>query len=75
MAVVLVFEEDVLRPICGHAPLSGGLEGMQSFYDELKGEWDTYSVDLWFSALFGPCTPFAICQNVVPPPIQGCLNV
>ena len=38
MAVVLVFEKDVLRLICGYAPQSGGsLEAKQSFYDELKG--------------------------------------
>ena len=36
--VVLVFDEDVLRLICGYAQQSGSLEGMQSFYDELKCE-------------------------------------
>ena len=34
MAVVLVFEVDVLRLICGYAPQSGrSLEEKQSFYD------------------------------------------
>ena len=42
----LVFEEDVLRLICGYAPQSGKrLEGKQSFYDELKCEWDMHSAD------------------------------
>ena len=34
MTVVLVFEWDVLRLICGHAPHSGrSLKEKQSFYD------------------------------------------
>ena len=38
MAVVLIFEEDVLRLICGYAPQNGRrLDKKQSFYDELKG--------------------------------------
>ena len=37
MAVVLVFEEDVMRLICGYAPQSGGsLAEKQSVCDELK---------------------------------------
>ena len=40
---VVVFEEKVLRLICGYALQSGGcLEEKQSFYDELKCEWDMY---------------------------------
>ena len=39
MSVFVVFEEDVLRLICGYAPQSGsGFEENHSFYDELKGE-------------------------------------
>ena len=43
---LVVLEEDVLRLICGHAPQSGrSLEDKQSFYDELKCEWDMHSTD------------------------------
>ena len=36
---VVVFEEDVLRWVCGYAPQSGSsLEEKQSFCDELKCE-------------------------------------
>ena len=43
MAVV-VFEEDVLRFICGYAPQSGkSLDEKWSFYDELKCEWYVHS--------------------------------
>ena len=43
---VVVFEEDVLRLICGYAPQSGrSLEEKQSFYDGLKCEWDMHSAD------------------------------
>ena len=43
---VVVFEEDVLRLICGYAPQSGrSLEEKQSFYDKLKGERDMHSAD------------------------------
>ena len=46
MTVVVVFKEDVLRLICGHAPQSGrSLEEKQSFYDELKCKWDMYFAD------------------------------
>ena len=39
MTTVVVFDEDVLRLICGYAPQSGkSLEGKESFYDELRGE-------------------------------------
>ena len=42
--IIVVLEEDVLRLICGYAPQSGrSLEGRQSFYDELKCEWDIHS--------------------------------
>ena len=46
MIVVLVFEEDVLRWICGYA-LQGGrsFEERQFSYDVLKGEWNMRSVD------------------------------
>ena len=45
MIVVFVFEEDVLRLVCGYAPQSGrSLEEKQSFYDELKCEWYLHSV-------------------------------
>ena len=43
---LVVFEEEVLRLICGYAPQSGRrFEEKQSFYDELKCEWDMYSTD------------------------------
>ena len=46
MMTVVVFEEDVLRLICGYIPQSGrSLEEKQSFYDELKCEWDMHSAD------------------------------
>ena len=46
MIHVIVFEEDMLRLICGYAPQSGrSLEEKQSFYDELKCEWDMHSTD------------------------------
>ena len=36
----------MLRLICGYAPQSGrSLEDKQSFYDELKCEWDMHSAD------------------------------
>ena len=42
----VVFEEDVLRLICEYAPQSGKrLDEKQSFYDELKCEWDMHSAD------------------------------
>ena len=43
MAVVLFFEEHVLRLICLFAYQDGSFEEEQSFYDELKGEWDMHS--------------------------------
>ena len=48
MAVVLDFEEDVLKLICGYAMhIRGRLEEKQSFFDVLKGELDMRSaVDL-----------------------------
>ena len=40
---VVVFEEDVLRFICGHAPRCGrSQEEKQFFHDELKREWDMH---------------------------------
>ena len=46
MAVVLVFEEDVLWLICGHVQQSGrSFEEKQSFYDKLKGGWGMHSAD------------------------------
>ena len=45
MAVVLIFGEGVLWFICVYAPQNGGsLDEKQSFYDELKGEWDMHNV-------------------------------
>ena len=44
MTIAVVFEEDVQRWICGYAPLSGrSFEEKQSFFDELKYEWDMHS--------------------------------
>ena len=41
---VVVFEEDVLRLTCGYAQQRGrSLEEKQSFYDEVKCEWDMHS--------------------------------
>ena len=41
---IVVFEEDVLRLICGYAPQSGrSLVEKQSLCDELKCEWDMHS--------------------------------
>ena len=38
-----MFYEDVLRLVCWYAPQSGrSLEEKQSFYDELKCEWDMH---------------------------------
>ena len=43
---VVVFEEHVLRLICGHAPqCRRSFEGKQYFHDELKCEWDIHSSD------------------------------
>ena len=42
MAVVLVFEKDVLRLICGY---ERSFEEKQSVYDKLKGEMDMHSAD------------------------------
>ena len=44
MTAVVVSEEEVVRLICGYAPQSGrSLGEKQSFYDELKCEWDVHS--------------------------------
>ena len=56
MTVVVVFEKDVLRLTCGYAPQSGDILKKQSFYDELKGEWDMYSADnsvMWLGDVSG----------------------
>ena len=46
VTTLVVFEEDVLRLICGYAPQSGrNLEEKQSFYDKPKCEWDMHSAD------------------------------
>ena len=46
MTLVVVFEEDVLRLICGYAPQCGrSLKEKQSFHDELICEWNTHSAD------------------------------
>ena len=42
MVVVLVFEKDVLRLICGYGR---SFEEKQSVYDQLKGELDMHSAD------------------------------
>ena len=43
---VVLFEEDVLRLICGYVPQSGKrLEEKQSTHDELKRESDMHSAD------------------------------
>ena len=34
-----------MRLIYGYAPQSGSLEERQSFYDELKGEWEMHSAN------------------------------
>ena len=42
--IVVFFEEDDLRLICWYCQQSGrSLEEKQSFYDELKCEWDMHS--------------------------------
>ena len=47
MAAVVVFVEDVPRLIYGYAPQSGrSLKERQSFYVELKCEWDMHSADV-----------------------------
>ena len=43
---LVVFEEDVLRLICGYAPQSGtNLAEKQSFNNQLKCELDMHSAD------------------------------
>ena len=52
MTLVVVFEKDVLRFICGYVPQGGrSLENKQSIYDELKCEWDMHSADDLFICL------------------------
>ena len=47
-----VFDKDVLRLICGYAAQSvRSLEEKQSFYEELKCEWDMHSADDLFMCL------------------------
>lgn len=44
MTIVMVFEEEVVRLICGYAPQSGRTrEEKECFYDELAGELDVHS--------------------------------
>ena len=46
MPILLVIEEGMHRLICGYALQSRrSLEEKQSFYDEVKGEWDMHSAD------------------------------
>ena len=45
MAVVLVFEADVLMLNCGYAPQNGRRFKKQSLYDELKDECNMHSAD------------------------------
>ena len=41
MAIVLVFEEEVVRVICGYGPQSGRTSAeKERFYDEMASEWD-----------------------------------
>ena len=41
MALVLVFEEEVIRVICAHAPQVGGSEyEKDQFYNDMASEWD-----------------------------------
>ena len=44
ITLVVVFEEDVLRLICGYAPQSGRSFEEKQSYDELKCEWDVHSI-------------------------------
>ena len=42
---MLVFEDNVLRLLCGYTPLSEmNFDEKQTFSDELKGDWDMHSV-------------------------------
>ena len=46
LVTLVVFEEDMLRLICGYAPQSGkSMEEKPSFNNELKCEWDMHSAD------------------------------
>ena len=46
ITLVVAFEEDMLMLICWYAPQNGrSLEEKQSFYDELKCEWNMHSAD------------------------------
>ena len=46
ITLFVVFEEDVLRLICGHALQSGRcLEEKYTFYDEFKCVWNMHSAD------------------------------
>ena len=41
MAIVLVFNLEVVRIICGYAPQSGRtMKEKSEFYDNLAGEWE-----------------------------------
>ena len=45
MAIVLVFEEEVVRVICGYGPQSGRTSAeKERFYDEMASEWDLQSM-------------------------------
>ena len=49
MAIVLVFEEDVLSLICEYALKSGyNLEARQCFYDELGGKFVKIVTGCWY---------------------------
>ena len=45
MTLVVVFEENVLRLICGNAPQSGRCFDEKVFYDDLKCDWDMHSAE------------------------------
>ena len=46
IAIVMVFEQDVLLTICGYALQCGGcLDEEESFYDQLNNEKNMHGVD------------------------------
>uniref|UniRef100_A0A0L8IFJ4 Endonuclease/exonuclease/phosphatase domain-containing protein n=1 Tax=Octopus bimaculoides TaxID=37653 RepID=A0A0L8IFJ4_OCTBM len=46
MTIVLAFEEEVVRGICGYGPQSGiGIAEKEQFFDEIVNEWDLHKVD------------------------------
>ena len=46
MAIVMAFEEEVVRVICGYAPQRGRIDvEKEQFYDDMASEWDLRSKD------------------------------